>query len=215
MDPNIYDIESVKKCGIQNFVNFNNSIISNQLNLFEVVEFQCFKCNSKIYNFLTNNNIKLDILGCYKNKKRRKITVKDCLQYQSIKKETKFCHNCKMLNPMTKISNLFSTSNLLLFILDRGNLESFEYLPFGLEERIDFSNVIESTQSPSKYELFGVISATLKLDDYKYVCFCKSPIDKKWYYYDNEIIEETQIELLIDLNDGSQYIPLILLYKSS
>ena len=184
------------------------------MNLFEIVEFQCFICNSKIYNFLTNNHFKLDILGTYKKIKRRKITVKDCLQYQSIKKETKFCHNCKMLNPMKKISNLFSTSNLLLFILDRGNSENLDYLPFDLEEKIDFSNVIENQNSPSKYELFGVISATLKIDDYKYVCFCKSPIDKKWYYYDNEIIEETQIDLLINLNDGTQYIPLILLYKS-
>ena len=214
LEPKINDIESVKKCGIQNFVFFNNSIISNQLNLFEIVEFQCFICNSKIYNFLTNNHFKLDILGTYKKMKRRKITIKDCLQYQSIKKETKFCHNCKMLNPMKKISNLFSTSNLLLFILDRGNSENLDYLPFDLEEKIDFSNVIENQNSPSKYELFGVISATLKIDDYKYVCFCKSPIDKKWYYYDNEIIEETQIDLLINLNDGKQYIPLILLYKS-
>jgi hypothetical protein len=215
LNPNINDKESVKKCEIENFVNFNNSIISNQLNLFEIVESQCNKCNSKMYNFLTNNNFKLDILGVYKNKKRRRITVKDCLQYQTlINKDTKFCNNCKMLNPMKKISNLFSTSNLLLFILDRGNSGNFDYIPFDLEEKIDCSNFIENQQSPSKYELFGVISATIKIDVYKYVCFCKSQIDKKWYYYDNEIIEETQIDLLINLNDGSQYIPLILLYKS-
>ena len=215
LNPNINDRESVKRCGIENFIYFNNSIISNQLNLFEIVESQCSICNSKIYNFLTNNNFELDILGVYKSTKRRSITVKDCLQYYTlINKDTKFCHNCKMLNPMKKISNLFSTSDLLLFILDKGNSENFNFIPFDLEEKIDCSNFIESQLSPSKYELFGLISATIKLDDYKYVCFCKSQIDKKWYYYDNEIIEETQIDLLINLNDGTQYIPLILLYKS-
>ena len=221
LNPDINDLESVKRCGIENFVNFNNSIISNQMNFFETVESKCTKCNSKIYNFLTSNNFKLDILGCYEDKSNRmnrlknRIKIKDCFFYHRIiNKETKFCNICKMLNPMKKISNLLSSSNLFLFILDRGNSDNFDYIPFELEEKIDLSNIIESEESPSKYELFGVISATLKIDDYAYVCFCKSPIDKKWYYYDNEIIEETQIDLTISLNDGSQYIPLILLYKS-
>ena len=210
IEPNINDRDNVIKCGIENFTNSNYSLISNKFNLFEIVELQCTICNTKTYNFITSTNLKLDILGCYKEED---ISLKDCLNYQEkINQVNNFCNNCNKPVPTMKSSKIFSLSNLLMISLDKGSGESF--IPYNIEGKINLVDFVEFNDSPTKYELIGVISTTLKMDDYIYVSFCKSPIDKKWYYYDNEIVEQTEYELLITMNDGCQYIPHILLYKS-
>jgi ubiquitin C-terminal hydrolase len=209
-EPDIYNRNDVIQCGIENFTDSNFSLISNQFNLFKIIELQCTICNTKTYSFITSPNLKLDILGCYEDEK---LSLEDCLYYQEkISQENNFCNKCNKSALVMKYSKIFSLSNLLMIFLDRGSGES--EIPYNIQGKINLIDFVEFDGSPIKYELIGVISTTLKMDDYIYVSFCKSPIDKNWYYYDNEIVEKTEFELLITMNDGFQYIPHILLYKS-
>jgi ubiquitin C-terminal hydrolase len=209
-EPDIFNRNDVIQCGIENFRDSNFSLISNKFNLFEIVELQCTICNSKFYSFIASSNLKLDILGCYED---RVLSLKDCLNYQKkINQENNFCNKCNKSAPVMKSSKIFSLSNLLMIFLDRGDGES--EIGYNIQGRINLKYYVEFEGSPTNYELIGVISTTLKMDDYTYVSFCKSPNDNKWYYYDNEIVEKTEFELLITMNDGYQYIPHILLYKS-
>jgi hypothetical protein len=50
------------------------------------------------------------------------------------------------------------------------------------------------------------------------VNFSESPVDKKWYYYNNEKkVEDINLEEVLQRHnkDGNEYIPTILIYKAS
>ena len=212
INPNIYDRNDVIKCEIEYFKNFNNSMISNLFNSFEVVKQQCTLCNTISYSLLTSTNLKLDIVGSYKDKN---ISLQDCLNYKGkLNQENNFCNKCNKPVPIMKSSKILSLSNLLMIFLDRGSEGS--NIPYNISKTLYLKKLVEFDGSPTKYELIGVIStinSTENTKDFVCVSFCKSPIDKNWYYYDNEIVEKTDFDLLISLNEGS-YIPQVLLYKS-
>ena len=47
-----------------------------------------------------------------------------------------------------------------------------------------------------------------------YISFCRSPVDNQWYLYNNENVEQKNINQIINLhNDQKQYIPCALIYK--
>ena len=57
----------------------------------------CEKCCNNIYDLKKYNSFKLNISGCYSSKKE-KITIKDCLKYQSEEPQKSvllFCDNCQ------------------------------------------------------------------------------------------------------------------------
>ena len=101
-----------------------------------------------------------------------------------------------------------------IFLLNRGiNFDKANYLitiPFKVEEIIKIDNYLFNRET-KQYELTGIISICLKED--KYICFCKSFIDNKWYFYDDETILEQDFNY-IELNTkNNNIIPYILLYK--
>ena len=83
---------------------------------------------------------------------------------------------------------------------------------FQLEENINIKNFIENQVAPSLYQLNGIVSIELKNN--KYVSFCMSPVDKNWYYYNDEVIQQININNVIQLHNNGEYIPCILLYQS-
>ena len=106
---------------------------------------------------------------------------------------------------------------LFIFLIDRGNDfdNSNELINIYLHiyEKIDLYNFIDNQKSPKKFELIGIIS--IYLEQKKYVSFCKSPVDKKWYFYNDENINLIDInEVLKKHNESKGMIPCILLYKA-
>ena len=209
---NIYDKKNVVYCGYQNFINNNNSVISNLLNWFELKEIKCNKCNKNMYYFYNFNIFELDILGAYKN---NTLAINDCLQYYSLQKtQNLFCQNCKSYTQMSKYSKIYSSPNCFIFSLDRKYLEqSLLQIRFLIEAKIDLSQYVEYQSSPMYYQLSGIVS--YDLNNNKYVSFCMSPVDKHWYLYNDNEVEECQIDnILQSHNNNNQYIPCILFYNS-
>ena len=99
-----------------------------------------------------------------------------------------YCPNCKEVKKISTNSKIFLSSNILIFLLNRDiDFSEKNFLlkiKLNLEEKIDLNNFIEESHSPKKYSLIGILS--INLQDKKYVNFCESPIDKKWYFYNNE-----------------------------
>jgi hypothetical protein len=106
----------------------------------------------------------------------------------------------------------------LIFLLNReidfSENNKLLKIKFNLEEKIDLKNFIEEEHSPKKYRLIGIISIYLK--EKRYVNFCESPIDKKWYFYNNEKkVEDINLEQVLNAHnkDANEFIPTILVYK--
>ena len=217
LNPYIFNKDNVIQSGVQNFQKCNKSIISDVLNWFEIKELKCIQCNKTMYNFNAFNTFELDISGCYQSNNNKPITLKDCIKYENIpKNKNLFCKNCNKNTQISIFSKIYNSSRIFIFSLNRGNLENNNLLDikFNLEYNIDISSLIESAESPKKYELIGIVSITKKHNNYVYVAFCKSKSDfNHWYLYDDENAENVNLKDVLSAHNSFQYIPCLLTYR--
>ena len=208
--PNNNDRNDVINTGIKNFANLYSSIISNNLNWFEVKQSICQLCNNNLFHFNIFNIFELDILRTYE-KRNKIITIEDCLEYYTEDKFQKLiCQKCGQKSKITNKTSLYSSPNIFIFYLDRQNLDNrYLQIPFKINEEINISNFLEKKETPSQYKLTGILS--YMMNQKKYISFCMSPNDNKWYVYNDEKIESIEITNVININ---QLIPCILVYKS-
>jgi ubiquitin carboxyl-terminal hydrolase 2/21/ubiquitin carboxyl-terminal hydrolase 8 len=206
--------------GITFFTKTNTSIIFDTLNWFSLRERRCIICNTNNFHFETYNSFKLDILSCYKYNKlnniNKSISIIDCLKCNTSKFiENFFCEKCGKHESTEVNFKIFSSPNIFLFLIDRGinfngNNELFN-IPFALEKSINLGDFIENKKAPFNYGLTGIASISLK--DKKYVSWCKSPVNNKWYFFNDEKIQCIKLDSIIELNNNNNYIPCILVYK--
>ena len=207
--------KNVINCGIKNFVNFNNSIVSQGFTWFEIKETRCQNCNITTYNFHTYNLLELNILECFKYKKGP-ININDCLIYQSTRKTYNLCcFNCKKKSEIIDTSNIYSSPNIFIFSLNRGDLTQKDLLDvkFAIEEKIDITFLLENKMSPRQFELIGILSLINDQQNYTYCSFCRSPVDNQWYYYNDQTIEKRTLNSILKEHEQNHYIPCILVYK--
>ena len=213
---NISNKNNVCQCGIMTFQNRYNSIVSNLLNWFQVKEIQCGACSNTTYSFHTYNTYDLDILGCSRN--NNFININNCLTYNSLGRPKKaYCNNCRKFTQMMSSSKIYSSPNTFIFLLNRGNMDqNLMNIRFQLEEKININNFIEIKNAPSLYQLNGIVSIDLNNpNNSSYVSFCMSPVDQNWYYYNDEDIQQTNINNILYLhNNSGKFIPCILIYQS-
>ena len=213
---------------VSNNVNYGNTncseeqtIISKVLRWEKITKQKCTQCNKPQNNKLSFfNTFDLDISNTWKNNtgKKNEISINDCLDTYMTEKETTFyCQNCQYYQKMLVQSKISSINKNIIFLLDRGDSINNELLniKFKIEEKIDLSKYINDEKSPKKFELAGIISIVLDNNN-KFVCDCKSPIDNKWYKFDDEKVEFSfeDTEEVIEENNGKKLIPYILYYKS-
>ena len=211
---NISDKAHVINIGCFNFQKFNNSIISNNLNWFEIKEIKCTQCGNNMYYFQTYNTFELDISFSF-NYIKKPIRIYDCFKvYGFPVNPNQFCFFCKRVTQVLRTRNIYSSSNIFIFSLDRKNLDpKYLKIPFIIDEKIEITNFIEMKETPQHYQLTGIVSYYIKGN--KYVSFCMNPVDKQWYLYNDENVQQTDISQVIDLhNNKKEFIPCLLAYKT-
>ena len=200
----------VLKEGLDDFQKSNNSIISNNFHWFELKSKFCSECKLAYYNFSNYEILDLDILGTFQQCNSQ-ITLFHCLNYQSEKIQNSFCQKCQKYNQSKINTSIYSSPINFIFILNRGmpdqNLLNINFI---LEEKIDIGKFLENQKAYNKYELSGVVS--FSVNENKYVCFGKSPVDNQWYLYNDDNVANTNINEVLNNNNNMQYIPCILLY---
>ena len=100
-----------------------------------------------------------------------------------------FCNNCKQLFESFYTSNIFISPNILVLILNRGKNNIYDV-------KIDFSETIDITQFVLRkdkpqmiYNLYGIITHIGQSGpNAHFVASCKSPIDNKWYRYNDAMV---------------------------
>ena len=220
LDPDKFKRDNVIDCEIANFRNYNNSIISNNFNWFELKETKCDICSLSLFNFYSYNTFELDILGTYNYMNSSDIlTFYDCLSYHEKvpKNQNLFCKRCRKYNRMSSYSKIFLTSYILIFSLNRGDIvkNNIINIQFKIEEKINLTFFLEKKEFQSQYELIGITSITQENNKLKYVSFCKSPVDNNWYLYNDEKVDQINFSYIMQFhNDRRQYIPCILSYKA-
>ena len=204
--------EEVIKCGIENFKNEYNSLIYNVFNWFQLKELHCLECGEILYYFNTYNTCQLENLEFYKKNNTNSFNLVDCLKFERNKTMNLFCHACKNKTNINIISTIYKAPKFFVFLLNDGNFnDKYSEFNFILEENINLKLFINDQNSPTQYQLFGIVS--IDANNKKYVSFCKLN-DGQWYLFSDETFSQIQQNKVIQDNDNSKYIPSILFYKS-
>ena len=204
----------VLKEGLNDFMKSNQSKISDNFHWFELKSKFCSGCKLKYYSFNNFETLDLDILGTFQKNSYAPISLLSCLNYQSQKSQKIFCQKCQKYTQFQINTKIYSSPINFIFTLNRGYPDQNQNLlniKFMVEEKIDIGQYLENKKAYTKFELIGIVSYYMQ--EKKYVCFGKSPADKKWYLYNDEKVMDTNNNEVINRNNNMEYIPCILLYQ--
>ena len=198
---NIYNSQNLMNPVCYNYGIFNCLI-------FPLEEIKNMKNNNQImYNtgYYMNNNI-------INNNQNNVVTLYDCFIYNQ-KTDTftgdnrNYCNMCKQLFDSLYTSHIYSSPKALIIILNRGKNNIYDVkLNFSLD--IDLSQFVMQKDQPTLfYNLYGVITHIGESGpNAHFVASCKSPIDNKWYRYNDAFVNPiTNIQKEI-IEFGTPYI---------
>ena len=206
--------------GLKNLVEkYNKSVLFNYFNWFEIKETKCMKCNNDLYSFQTFSTFDLNLYDAARYKKLTSVKIENCLEFYNIPKIKKsFCYFCKGYKEVTATTQIYSSPNIFLFLLnlEDKNEDDDEYknINFILEKKINIGNYIENKYGPSIYELNGIVLFNKKRK--KYVTLSISPVDYKWYLYNDDKVEQFDYDDFMEYiyKNNIEYQPRTLLYKN-
>ena len=149
-----------------NLINNNNNIINN------------FNTNPRL-NKLYNNIV--NISDCFEYNQKPEI-FKDSNQI--------YCNNCRQMSSAEYTSYLTTAPKVLILLLNRGTGIQFKIkLEFTTE--LDITNYVNEKKGNIKYKLIGVITHLGESGESgHFIAHCLSPIDEKWYTYNDSIVKE-------------------------
>ena len=149
----------------------------------------------EIKNFKNNNNYQL---SNYIQINNNSISIYDCFQYNQKTElfngeNRNYCNKCKQLFDSYYTSKIYSSPTILILILNRGKGKICN-IKMIFDEIIDITDfVLQKEKSKIIYNLYGVIS---NIDgsgsNAHFVASCKSPIDKKWYRYNDSRVNQIE-----------------------
>ena len=139
--------------------------------------------NMKMNNCMNNQTVQ--------NPNFNVLNLNDCFFYNQKSEyftgENKnFCNICKLYYDSIFNSKIYVSPNILILILDRG-IENINDIKVYFTETIDITQfVIFKESSPLIYKLYGVVSQVNQDGSSQhFIASCKSPINNKWYKYDD------------------------------
>ena len=213
-----------KEIMLKNFnekINKEKTIISELF--FGTIEtsYECLHCNNNIiyynYEILKYITFPLEEIKSKINSNNNEVTIDDCLNIISEKnlfngEKEYYCYKCKKLTKCKYQSNIYEFPNILIIILERDKNNIFPV-------KINFNDIFNITRlsknndiSQIFYELYGVVTLTNQNEQKEnFVAFCKSPINNKWYKFDDTKVSNSISD--IKKNIINYKIPYILFYK--
>jgi ubiquitin C-terminal hydrolase len=220
---------------IDNFCKENRSIISDLFYGAEESMQKCLKCKNSYYLFhcyfflnfplegvrkfkldelQKNNNIIMNQIE--KNSKiqllnKNIVDIKDCFDYNRkidifSGDNAIYCETCKQQNNFAWQTLLYTLPQILIIYLNRGYGNQYKV-------RLEFNellNLKDYAKYGGIYELFNIITHLGEGLLSHFVASCKSPIDNKWYRYNDDIISNIYNFKEEILDYGNPY---ILFYK--
>ena len=182
---------------------------------------KCWECNKEYFNFQKYYTYDLDIENAIKKtimQYKEKITIHDCIKYASEKQTLYniFCDQCNKKTNKDGTSTIYLSTNVLILLL-RGiekeeNIDDMKNnkISIQIDQDIDISDLVEDKRSYKKYTLHELI--LYNIEKKEYFAYCVSPIDSKWYEYNDENIRQVEFNYFIDLINYKN-VPVILFYR--
>ena len=167
--------------GIRNPICYNYQIFN--CLIFPLEEIKNMKNNSIQFNnfFQMNNN---------------HVSLEDCFIYNQKSEyftgpNRNYCNICKQLFDSIYTSKIYVCPNILVLILNRGKGNIFD-VKLDFTERLDITKFVSLREKDKiKYKLYGVITHIGESGAAgHFVASCKSPIDNKWYRFNDGVVSD-------------------------
>ena len=158
--------------------------------MIELPVINCLKCWSRI------NNINLhEVLNNFIQPKKSS--------------QKKFCKDCNEDVKFSRTRKIYSTPNCLILYLNNYVDGYYNNIKLKPPENLDMSKYMSGTNQSGKFSLVGAIEylGTGKRGHYIAECYNFIQNDKKWYLFNDEITEETEVD---DIDS-----PIILFYEKN
>ena len=168
-------IECLKCKNNYNLQGINSPLIYNY-GIFNCIIFKLDEINDrkKIYN-LQNNFIQNNHISIYDYFFYRKELYQNHI----------YCLNCNNFCDSIFSSKIFLSPNIIIIILEREKYRKTS-IKLDLTETLDITQFVLKKVTKLEYSLYAVITSINKGNDNSFVASIKSPIDNKWYRYDDE-----------------------------
>jgi len=122
------------------------------------------------------------------------VSIYDCFNYNQKSElftgeNRNYCNICKQLYDSIYTSKIFISSNVLVLILNRGKGNIYN-VKLDFSETIDITQFVLQKDCPQLiYNLYGVVTHIGESGpNAHFVASCKSPIDNKWYRYNDAFV---------------------------
>ena len=208
----------------QGYYSFNCSIF--QKTFIHEMEsiIKCCNCGFETHNYSAHNFV---IFPLEKVRQQKIIshpqgfylvTLEDCFEKQQavdyLQGESMiYCNGCKQLCVAENINKMNTCPNILIVILNRGKGNQFE-VDFDFPMRFDLYNYVNEKNKNTQYELISVIVHTGGSDmSGHFYSYCKSNIDKKWYRYNDSIVDMLDDNYQITIKNNG--LPYVLFYQNT
>ena len=141
----------------------------------QVYNYKNQTCQNGINELYNTNMINLNI---------NEINIYDCLYYEKqMKNKNQLCRKCAIMTECRFQNIIYSSSKIITFIFNKNiSLQNFF---FSYEEKINIDLFVEE-KNGKFFDLIGIIYSPYPNN---YISYCKSPIDNKWYSYEDQKVE--------------------------
>jgi len=162
----------------------NNPICYNY-GIFNCLIFPLEEVKNMKNNQMQNNNIQIN---------NNRVSLNECFFYNQKSDyftgdNRNYCNICKQLFDSIYSSKIFISPNVLILILNRGKGNIYD-VKLDFTESIDITQFVLQRDCPQLiYNLYGVITHIGQSGpNAHFVASCKSPIDNKWYRYNDAFV---------------------------
>ena len=209
---NQYDEQAMFNYFIEDYKRINCSIISDIFySIIETIT-ECQQCKLRnqmngifspfqLYNFQTINFIIFPLEEIRKTKSRiynlnfNEININDCFDFNEKEEmmdgdNKMWCNYCKQNTPSKYKTRIYSSPQYFILILNRGRGNVYN-VKLNFQEIIDIGRYVQCKNGQSlTYKLYAIVThlGPSSMSGH-FIAFCKSPIDNKWYKFNDSIVE--------------------------
>ena len=209
-----------------NYYSNNSSFLINTFYFEQQSQLQCLTCgfNKTSYNITNILIFPLEKVREYMIKKSPNgflsVNLEDCFEnYQEtevlIGQNQIFCNNCNQMANAKTGNKMFTCPEVMTIILNRGKGLEFDVnFEYPLFLNIDKYVLDKSTLGNYQYELICVLThlGPSGMAGH-FIAFCKSPVNNKWYCYNDAEVSEVDDPRYPDKNYEIEGIPYVLYYQ--
>ena len=202
--------------------NENNSIISRTFYNFYYNISECQACKFKNTNIYCDNffsfpleNVRLYMKKLHPNESSV-VTLDDCFVYEERDElisgyNQMYCSHCGRETNGLSYNKLLFCPDVLTIVLNRGKGKEFK-VDFSFPLNISIEKYVKINKPRALYELIGVLFHFGECGPSgHFVAYCKSPVDNKWYFYNDAIVTPCQENIENEIQSKKD--PYILFYQ--